>query len=261
MTDLPISTRDTVRYDTLDDTIDFVAALAAGKSGKEAAAAAEVLETLKKKRGEPDRPVYILAVPDLLQRAGFRREVRRTGADYPGEAALYKALRADLTVLAPANLDTLLQLVDEVEAATRGGPAAPPEALEMLEGAMGVARALGGRFAAVEADRGFWMSVAPLIACRMFLLGWENRQSPFQRTGGRTADQCLRTLPEADLTAVGNKIMSLMTVGEETAGNSASPSPSHSGPANSTKSGKPRRTAGRAGASAGKSTKRTRASS
>lgn len=177
---------------------------------------------------EEGGPVYLLAVPSYLQRAAFRRDVRAAGATYPGDKDLLKALREDLAAVNPANLEDLLALVDEAEAATAGE--VDPETVDRLADLARLARAIGGRYAALEGDREFWLAVAPLVACRHFLIGWDGRAETFVRHHGLTTDETLGLLSDADLLAIGFRAMALMQPSKDQEKNSASPSPSRLAP-------------------------------
>ncbi|MGQ9367698.1 hypothetical protein [Azospirillum sp. ST 5-10] len=173
-----------------------------------------------------DGPTYLYRVPSYLERAAFRRAMRKAGADYPGDRELYRALRDDLRIIAPVNLDTLLAAVDEAEAATVADM--DPDALVRLGDIARLARSLGARYAAVEAERAYWFELVPYFACQHFLIGWEGRPEPFVREHGLTSDATLAVLGEGGIKSLGYKIVSEMTVDEAAAGNSASPSPSPS---------------------------------
>lgn len=180
-----------------------------------------------------DGPTYLLAVPSYLQRAAFRRDLRAAGADYPGDAALLAALREDLTAIAPANLEELLALVDGAESAANAGDdaAADPELGGRIGDLARLARSAGGRYAALEGDREFWLAVAPLVACQHFLIGWEGRDEAFALRRDRATDVTLSFLTENEVRAVGYTALGLLRPDADTVGNSASPSPSPGGPA------------------------------
>ncbi|MBK3734949.1 hypothetical protein GAY29_17940 [Azospirillum brasilense] len=231
---LPVSTKDVIRFTPVLDRIDILQKLQTAADTDEARTAFAGL--IAKAQDEADakpQPVYLLAVPSYLQRAAWRRDVRAAGAMYPGDAELFRALRDDLRACAPVNLDDLLAVVDEAEAASNGE--VDPEAVERLGEIDRLARALGRRYAALEGDREFYLSVSPIIAARHFLLGWEGVKAedggdaPFERRGGLTTDETLQHLDERELRAVGVKIIGLMRVGKDQEKNSVSPSQSHDG--------------------------------
>ncbi|AWJ86321.1 hypothetical protein TSH58p_22665 (plasmid) [Azospirillum sp. TSH58] len=231
---LPVSTKDVIRFTPILDQIALLGKLQAQAETDEQRAA--FADLIAKAQGEADatpQPVYLLAVPSYLQRAAWRRDVRAAGAMYPGDAELFRALRDDLRACAPANLDELLAVVDEAETASIGD--VDPEAVERLGEIDRIARALGRRYAALEGDREFFLSVSPIIAARHFLLGWEGvktadgTDASFERRGGLTTDETLQHLGERELRSVGAKIIGLMRVGKDQEKNFVSPSQSHDG--------------------------------
>lgn len=234
---LPLSAKDIVSFTPLVDQLDTLRLLAAAADASPDTPAdaraklGQAIASLESKIAATPQPVYRLAVPTLLQRAAWRRDVRAEGATYPGDAQLYQALRDDLALTAPANLDSLLAVIDDVEAANGGEVNPDPDALRDLEAIARLARGLiGGAFAALEADREYWLNVAPIVACRHFLLGWDHVPAPFERVNGRTSDASLDALGDVEMRAVGNKIMGLMRPDRAAVGNSESPSPSASSP-------------------------------
>jgi len=245
---LPVSVKTAIPFTPLLGQIDTLTGLrdAAGNDALRASFD-RAITTLTDQAEAGPQPEFMLAVASLLERSAFRRELRRHGATYPGDAQLYKALRDDLTTVNPYNLGQLLEIVDAVEAGADGE--ADPDALTGLEEISRIARSLGGAFAALEGDRDFFLNVAPLIACHMFLVGWsgvtgvDGTDIPFQRRGGRVPFDVLELVDEDDLRAAGFKIMTLMRPSKVQLGNSASPSRSRSGPRRTRKTGTKRLTA------------------
>lgn len=230
---LPVSTKDVIQFTPrLDQLATLTKLREAADTQDQIAGFDRLIEQVQSEIDAEAQPVYRLRVPSFFQRAAFRRDLRAEGATYPGDADLYKALRKDLHEVNPYNLDTLLELIDSVEAAAQGE--VDPDALDGLETITRLARAAGGRYAAMEGDREFWLSVAPILACRHFLLGWEGVKAadgtaaPFVRRRDITTDETLFHLEEAELRAVGFKIMSLMRPSKDMEKNSASPSRSAS---------------------------------
>lgn len=230
---LPASTKDVIHF---SPRLDQIATLTALRAKAETPDLEEgfnrLIDAVQAEIDSTPQPVYLLAVPSHFQRAAFRRDLRAAGANYPGDAELYRALREDLREVNPYNLDTLLELIDGVEASAQGD--VDPDALDGLETITRLARAAGGRYAAMEGDREFWLAVAPIVACRHFLRGWEGvkaadgSEAAFARRRDLTTDETLVHLDEAELRAVGFKIMSLMRPSKDMEKNSASPSRSAS---------------------------------
>ncbi|MBP2297952.1 hypothetical protein [Azospirillum picis] len=231
---LPVSTKNVITFTPLRDQIETLTGLQARAETPELAEGfARLIDAVQAQLdANPDQPVFRLAVPSHFQRASFRRDLRAAGATYPGDAELYRALREDLREVNPYNLDTLLELIDEVEASAQGD--VDPDALDGLEAITRLARAAGGRYAAMEGDREFWLSVAPIVACQHFLLGWEGVKAkdgsaaPFVRRRDLTTDETLSHLDEDELRAVGFKIMGLMRPSKDQEKNFVSPSRSAS---------------------------------
>lgn len=260
---LPVSTKDVVRFTPLLDQLAMLQDLHdQAEDHTLRGGFVRLIEQLQERIAAEPQPVYLLGIASHFQRAAFRRDVLAAGATYPGDATLYAALREDIAAVDPVNLDELLAVIDEVEAGQND--TVDPEVLNRMPQIARIARALGGKFAALEGDREYWLSVAPLIACRQLLLGWEGVTGadglplPFVRRLDRTADETLAQLDEVELRTVGYKIMNLMRPSAEQKKGFASPSPSASG-RKPTKAGRRRPTA-RAGSSSAITTTATPAS-
>lgn len=231
---LPISSKDIVHF---TPRLDFLTTLrdmlSKAESDKARADFQAMIDAVQAEIDAAEQPVYRLAVPSHLQRAAFRRDLLATGATYAGDRVLYAALRADIEAIGPTNLDEALEIVDAVEAV--GKPAdADPDLRDRYAEIARIARSLGGRYAGVEGDFEFYLSVAPFIACRHFLMGWEGvkdaagTDAPFVRRGNLTTDETLGHLDENEMRAVGFKILNLMQPTKAMEKNSASPSRSAS---------------------------------
>jgi hypothetical protein len=231
---LPISSKDIVHFTPrLDFLIALRDMLAKAESDKARSNFQSMIDATQAEIDAAPQPVYRLAVPSHLQRAAFRRDLLATGATYAGDKALYTALRADIGAVGPDNLDEMLETIDAVEAV--GKPAdADPELRDRYIEIARIARGLGGRYAGVEGDLEFYLSVAPFIACRHFLVGWEGvkddagNDAPFVRRGNLTTDETLGHLDENEMRAVGFKILNLMQPTKAMEKNSVSPSRSAS---------------------------------
>lgn len=197
--------------------------------------------------GQPDAPVYRIAVPTILSRAAFRRELQAEGAVWHDDAALGRALRDALPALFDEEqAQALSATLDRFEAErarledaakdkaammTAGEPVAEPTEEEAK--AVQAFRALADQvaeleaaarqahppFARILAERAHYLSLAPLLAARMFLAGWKNVATPFKRLSGRATDDCLMRIPEDHLTMIGWKVMSLFRPSEAQAKN------------------------------------------
>ena len=173
-------------------------------------------------------PVYIIAAPTLMQRAAFRRDVAAAGARYPGQDELFRALRDGVRVAVEEEAQpALLESLDAAEAAGAGlaEDAELARDLAAIESAM---RRHHPPYAALEAERTYWLSVAPIVAARHFLRGWEGVAARFERRNGLVPEEVLAGISDAHVEAIGWEAIALMSPSRAQAKNSASPSPSPS---------------------------------
>lgn len=188
------------------------------------------VESLKAAGREP--PTYLIAPATIRERIAFRRAVAAEGARMPRDDELVACLRAGVREAAPDNADELLATIDEwaeTPPEDRG-----PDLIARMEAIEQAMRASYPPYAQLEAARVHWISIAPLVACEMFLRGWQNVDVPFKRVRGKVAEECLEALPEDHLAEIGWKAISLMQPDKAAEKNSGSPSPSPSSPATST---------------------------
>jgi len=175
-------------------------------------------------------PVYAIAVPTLMQRAAFRRDVAAAGARYPGQDEMFVALREGVRAAVEDDAQpALLETLDAAEAAG-AGLAEDAELARDMAGIEAAMRRHHPPYAALEAERAYWLSVAPIVAARHFLRGWEGVAAPFRRQAGLVPEDLLAELPDAHVEAIGWEAISLMSPSRAQAKNSASPSPSPSDP-------------------------------
>jgi hypothetical protein len=162
-------------------------------------------------------PVYLIATPTVLQRAAWRRDVAATGARFPSEADLHKALVDDLSAAAPDNLEEILACVNAVRDTPEDQR--DPDLVEKYEAVAAFARRHGGAYARLQADRGYWADVAPIVALRSFLVGWEGLAVPFSK-------DLVDDIPEDHQRVVGWEAINRMRLSEDARKNFVSPSPS-----------------------------------
>lgn len=203
---------------------------------------------------ESSSVTYLIATPSVMERARFKRDLVAAGATFHDDAALLAALRDDLRAVHPANLDHLLELLDQFEALA-DTDADPPLAAAVAD-IERLGRVAAGRYAALLGERAFFNDVLPIIAARLFLVGWEGTDTPFARANGLTADRTLGLIPEATLRQIGARAFARMVLTGDLEKNSPSPSPSPSNPTPSPV-GTSRRTAAKGGASPASSTPAT----
>lgn len=175
-------------------------------------------------------PVYLIAVPTLMQRAAFRRDVTAAGARYPGQEEMFEALRAGVRAVVEEEAQpALLETLDAAQAAGDG----LAEDAELVRDMAEIEKAMRRHhppYAALEAERAYWLSVAPIVAARHFLRGWEGVEPPFRRVAGLVPEELLAQLPDGHVEAFGWDAISLLSPSRVQAKNSASPSPSPSDP-------------------------------
>lgn len=174
-------------------------------------------------------PVYLIRPATVLDRAAFRRDMTAVGARYHQKAAQISALRRALQEVAPANLDQLLADIDAVEAGGDLAKAALPAVAEIEQK---IARA-DPRYAELIADNEHWLEVAPHLAFRRFVAGWENVSVPFAQRGGLVAEATAEALPADHVVSVGYEAIRLFSPTKDEEKNSAPPPPSPSGQATS----------------------------
>jgi hypothetical protein len=72
-----------------------------------------------------------------------------------------------------------------------------------------------------------WTGMAPWVACRHALRGWDGPGLPaFRRDKGLVPEELLDALPASEVTAVGWRAFLLVSLDRSAEGNSAAPSPS-----------------------------------
>jgi hypothetical protein len=146
---------------------------------------------------------------------------------------MYQALRDGVrAVVEEEGQAVLLEKLDAAEAAGSGlaEDAELARDLAEIETAM---RRHHPPYAALEAERAYWLSVAPIVASRHFLRGWEGVAARFERRHGLMPEDLLAEIPDAHVEAIGWEAIALMSPSRAQAKNSASPSPSPSDPATS----------------------------
>jgi hypothetical protein len=164
-------------------------------------------------RLEPDGeggPAYLIKTPTFLERAAWRRDVAAAGARYPGDVALFQALKDDLKAVGPDNLADLIGMVDEVAVLDRAERT--PEVMAPLDPIVAMVRALGGAYARLEGEQAFWLDVAPYQAARRFLVGAVGAAVTVKQAFGTVSEATLNALPANHVTAIGWKAIDLMTL-------------------------------------------------
>lgn len=211
--------------------------------------------------------VYHLRVPSIAERQRFRRDVIAAGAHYPGESELYDAMREDVRALIhPDDVDRLLALIDacdaEQDALLAGGDATAivgadgARTMRLLEREL---RRAGAAYAALVADRSYYVEIATVMAAGRFLDRVDGLDIALERRGSVLSDAALDALPAGHAAAIGLKALGLLRPDRSAQKNSPSSPNTHTVRASSP-AAKSRQKACAAGGSAGRSTSRTRSS-
>ena len=184
--------------------------------------------------GDDPPPVYLIAVPTVMAKAMWQRRVAQAGAVYASDATLTEALRDGINAVVAAEsrdaalavLDRKAELQAEAERLLARGEEAQAErealgleAAEVMRQVAHIERVVSRgdeRYRDMVADRGLWMTVAPVLAAKHFLAGWENAPGGvrFRRDpDGLAAMDALDALPEGHLMAIGWRAIALMNAG------------------------------------------------
>lgn len=195
---------------------------------------------------------FTLAPLSYLEKARYDEYLADEAGLYPGDAALLAALRQVVRTAGAANAEELLAAIEAAEL--------EPE----NRAAQGVLALIEAQCAALPpySDmlrlRRARMAQVPFIAAQWSLRGWDGPGlPPFVREGDMVPAALLDALPKEEVAALGGKALTLMALGPDALGNSASPSPSSASPAPAKEESS--RRAGGSGSSPGRNGRRTRA--
>jgi len=186
---------------------------------------------------------YRLAPLTYRERIFFRAALAREAGMRPSPQDVSNALRAALREIAPANLDEAIVVVDEADAAREAVEAAPDDAVLKAKLAEAQARLAViitacmdvPVYAELRAAGERWTGMAPWVACRHALRGWEGPGLPaFQREKGLVPEALLDAMPASEIAAVGWRSFLLVSLDRSAEGNSVAPLPSPGIPAPST---------------------------
>lgn len=168
----------------------------------------------------PAPPVYLIQVPSVLGRAQWQRAVAGLGARYWTDAEMLEALRDGIAALdEPARAAERLDLVDRVASLRDSGDPAVAELARPLTALERAVRRADPAYAAMLADREFWMVAAPFLAARRFLAGWEGLSLAFARDDDGVPTALMEGLPEGHALAIGWRAIAAMTPSEGQAKN------------------------------------------
>lgn len=208
-------------------------------------------------RGQPGAPVYLIGVPTIAGRAALNRAMAENGAKYWLPGAFCAEARKVIEDAKPDNLSEVVGVIEEVEALP-DVESASEELARKWELIIGSLRRYAPTIAAMEADNGFWMQMAPYIYAAHFLLGWENVAVEYRRGADRRVlPEVIEQLPAEHVWEIFREINRLMRPSQDQEKNSASPSSSQPGPATSAAEKQPLTEA--SGTSSANDTRETRA--
>ena len=186
---------------------------------------------------------YRLAPLTYRERIGFRAALAREAGLRPSTQDVSTALRIALREIAPNNLDAALAVVDAADAARADAERAPQDAdaqARLAEAHARLAVIISACmdvpvYAELRAASERWTGMAPWVACRHALRGWEGPGlPPFQRDKGLVSEPLLDAMPASEIAAVGWRAFLLVSLDRSAEGNSAAPSLSPGIPAPST---------------------------
>lgn len=164
-------------------------------------------------------PVYLIAVPTTRDVIAWRREIEAAGARFYDQDRLRAALRQGVReVVAEDQHDELLEILDRYEARLKAraegeeedpGDADLDSQVEQIEDFV---RRHHQPYREMLGDQAAWLEYAPVIACEMFLAGWEGLDAEFRTGGGGRIDpdRLERAVPREDQIAIGYKAMAMM---------------------------------------------------
>lgn len=168
-------------------------------------------------RHEVGDVTYLIAVPTMLSRADFRREVAAAGAVYHQDGALLNCLRDGVrAVVEDDQIDSLIEMIDSFEFENKKRLEAAAQNVSAEDGSANqpsdddeadfaslsrkvseiesAVRAHYPRYALMVADRGKWLDVAPYLAFSVFVSGWEGLDIEYARKGSAISGAVMRKL-------------------------------------------------------------------
>jgi len=175
--------------------------------------------------------VYLVRPSKQRERAAFNRDLRAEGAVMYSEQQMFAAIRAGIrrSVAEDQRLE-LLGIVDDF-AYNRKRQEEGAEELneELAQKALEIETFLrrhDREYSGIEADRAYWLELAPVFAFQRFVVGWENLDVTPERMGGQLTDACMEQIPREHIDLVGWEAIILMSPGKVERKNSLSQSPS-----------------------------------
>jgi hypothetical protein len=157
-------------------------------------------------------PTYLIGAPTIAGRASFRRSLTSEGLRYPDDKEMVEALKIGIEeVVEEAQQPELLKIIAKYQAATKPSTKLQNDMFE-IEKTIG---ASSPTYANLSAERGYYLSMAPLLATRQFLKGIENSQVEYNAKSGMVNIETLDNIPEVHIIEIGWKVISLMSISAE----------------------------------------------
>lgn len=173
----------------------------------------------------PLPPCFILQVPNRRLKALYSAELIAQGARSFTRGHQIMRVREIVEVMNPENKAEIVDLIDLYENASDETPISA-EALSDWRGLEMKLLAVDPQLRQMVAANRFYSDMAPGIAARIFLAGWENHDHLFQRgADGMMVEALLDTIDETQLYEIWAEILRMMRPSETEEKNSASPQP------------------------------------
>lgn len=211
-------------------------------------------------------PVYFIKAPTPVSRAEWRRALSDAGARQVTRSDLVTTLKRGIKEIVEAEQqEELLAFVDEFEAvgnevdeiyarlrqmSPKDAEEGTPELIEAvarqheMTGKMddieSQMRRMYPPYARKLSEQTFWLETAPIMACHLFLAGWENVDAEFKR-GYIVPDEVMMHIPRDHIAEIGWHAITLTSAAGQ-AKNSVGPSSSASKPKRSARTRKARGT-------------------
>jgi hypothetical protein len=197
-------------------------------------------------KAREDAPVFLLKVPTLRDKIALDACLAIEGVRYPSNAELAQALREGVAEhVIDGDQPTLLEILDEFEAASEEGKLIGTDLAERIEQIAKALRPYHRPLGRIEAERGRFLATAMLVRAEMFLVGIEGENAPkIEKRSGRLTEACQEAIDErygnGTLFAIGARTVDVTTPTEDERKNSGSPEPLPPDPATSTAASEPR---------------------
>ena len=189
----------------------------------------------------PSPPVYLLQIPTRTLRHIYDRELISAGVTHYGIMGLYARAREVVAKLDIDNRADILAIIDRLTTqAMPDGDARDTDVAQLVSDQMDwrgidmMVRKVDPQMRQMVADNRFYMNMAPVIATRVFVAGWENRAAVFKRGADDLMEEVLvEGISDDELNELWTEIMSIMRPKAADVKNSELPPPLPPDPATS----------------------------